>query len=130
MVYFVVRGRRPLLVNGRIDGSGRACQRPRTSSSAKCFSCEGALARDLLIFKFLAYLATSFQNSCCAARGHALAIWHRYAAPRSPVGAPRLPAHRPNALRASATHPFLISHCSVVKNTCHFSIKQIENNFF
>ena len=24
-------------------GSGRACQRPRTSSDAKCFSCEGAL---------------------------------------------------------------------------------------
>ena len=23
--------------------SGRACQRPRTSSGAKCFSCEGAL---------------------------------------------------------------------------------------
>jgi len=35
-------------------GSGRACQRPRTSSGAKCFSCEGALARELQIFKFLA----------------------------------------------------------------------------
>ena len=28
---------------------------------------------------------------CCAARGHALAVWHRYAPPRS--------ARRPNALR-------------------------------
>ncbi|MBQ7537261.1 MAG: hypothetical protein IJT14_04045 [Rickettsiales bacterium] len=25
-------------------GSGRACQRPRTSNGAKCFSCAGALA--------------------------------------------------------------------------------------
>ena len=33
-------------------GSGRACQRPRTSSVAKCFSCEGALAKDPQIFKF------------------------------------------------------------------------------
>ena len=127
-----MRGRRPWLVNGRIDGSGRACQRPRTSSGAKCFSCEGALAREIAFFKFLAinvalggaglaaeergvakprghglgqrningwrvliekffkpaflffvYTATFFQNPCCAARGHALAIWHRYAAPRS-----------------------------------------------
>ena len=45
-----VRGRRPWLVNGRIDGSGRACQRPRTSSDAKCFSCEGALVRDPAFF--------------------------------------------------------------------------------
>ena len=41
-------------MNGRIDGSGRACQRPRTSSCAKCFSCEGALAREIAFFKFLA----------------------------------------------------------------------------
>ena len=69
-------------------GSGRACQRPRTSSDAKCFSCEGALAKDPQIFKFLAYTATFFQNPYCAARGHALAIWHRYAAPRSTALAP------------------------------------------
>ena len=49
-----MRGRRPWLVNGRIDGSGRACQRPRTSSGAKCFSCEGALAREIAFLKFLA----------------------------------------------------------------------------
>jgi len=36
-------------------GSGRACQRPRTSSGAKCFSCEGALAREIAFFKFLAF---------------------------------------------------------------------------
>ena len=41
-------------MNSRIDGSGRACQRPRTSSGAKCFSCAGALAKDPQIFKFLA----------------------------------------------------------------------------
>ena len=41
-------------MTGRIDCSGRACQRPRTSSGAKCFSCEGALAIDPQIFKFLA----------------------------------------------------------------------------
>ena len=35
-------------------GSGRACQRPRTSSGAKCFSCEGALAREIAFLKFLA----------------------------------------------------------------------------
>ena len=52
----LLRGRRPWLVNGRIDGSGRACQRPRTSSDAKCFSCEGALARDQQIFKFFEVL--------------------------------------------------------------------------
>ena len=50
---FLVRGRRPWVVNGRIDGSGRACQRPRTSNGAKCFSCEGALAREIAFFKFL-----------------------------------------------------------------------------
>ena len=33
-------------------GSGRACQRPRTSSGAKCFSCEGALAREIAFLKF------------------------------------------------------------------------------
>ena len=70
-------------MNSRIYGSGRACQRPRTSSGAKCFSCEGALAREIAFLKFLAYTSTFFQNPCCAARGHALAIWHRYAAPRS-----------------------------------------------
>ena len=43
-------------MNSRIDGSGRACQRPRTSSGAKCFSCEGALARELAFFKFLAFI--------------------------------------------------------------------------
>ena len=37
-------------------GSGRACQRPRTSSDAKRFSCEGALARELAFFKFLAII--------------------------------------------------------------------------
>ena len=37
-------------------GSGRAYQRPRTSSDAKCFSCEGALAQDPQIFKFLAII--------------------------------------------------------------------------
>ena len=41
-------------MNGRIDGSGRACQRPRTSNGAKCFSCEGALAREIAFLKFLA----------------------------------------------------------------------------
>jgi len=43
-------------VNGRIDGSGRACQRPSASSDAKCFSCEGALAIDTAFFKFLAII--------------------------------------------------------------------------
>ena len=43
-------------MNGRIGGSGRACQRPRTSSGAKCFSCEGALAREIAFFKFLAII--------------------------------------------------------------------------
>ena len=47
-----MRGRRPWVVNGRIDGSGRACQRPRTSSVEKCFSCEGALAGGNSFFKF------------------------------------------------------------------------------
>ena len=42
-------------------GGGRACQRPRTSSGAKCFSCEGALARELAFFKI-------FGNYCCAGR--------------------------------------------------------------
>ena len=37
-------------------GSGRACQRPSTSSGAKCFSCEGALVRDTAFFKFLAII--------------------------------------------------------------------------
>ena len=56
-------------------GCGRACQRPRTSSGAKCFSCEGALAKNLQIFKFFeVYTAAFFQNPCCAARGHALAV--------------------------------------------------------
>ena len=32
---------------------------------------------------------------CCAARGHALAVWHRYAPPRC--------ARRPNPLRPRAT---------------------------
>ena len=36
-----------------------------------------------LLFSFLGFIATFFQNPCCAARGHALAIWHRCAAPRS-----------------------------------------------
>ena len=58
-------------------GSGRACQRPRTSSGAKCFSCEGALAKNPQIFIFFeVYTATFFQNPCCAARGHALAVFH------------------------------------------------------
>ena len=39
-------------------GNGRACQRPRTSSVAKCFSCEGALAREIAFFKI-------FGNYCC-----------------------------------------------------------------
>ena len=43
-------------MNGRIDGSGRACQRPRTSSGAKCFSCEGALAREIAFLKFFEVL--------------------------------------------------------------------------
>ena len=64
-----------------VVGSGRACQRPRTSSDAKCFSCEGALAKDPQIFKFLAYIASFFQNPCCAARGHALAVFHLLAQP-------------------------------------------------
>ena len=51
-----MRGRRPLVVNDRIDGSGRACQRPRTSSGAKCFSCAGALAREIAFLKFLAII--------------------------------------------------------------------------
>ena len=59
-----MRGRRPWLVNGRINGSGRACQRPRTSNGAKCFSCEGALAREIAFFKFL----ENFGNYCCAGR--------------------------------------------------------------
>ncbi|MBQ7537303.1 MAG: hypothetical protein IJT14_04270, partial [Rickettsiales bacterium] len=42
---------------------------------------------------FEVYTATFFQNPCCAARGHALAVWHRYAPPRC--------ARRPNALRAA-----------------------------
>jgi len=37
-------------------GSGRARQRPRTSNGAKCFSCEGALAREMVFFKFLAII--------------------------------------------------------------------------
>ena len=53
----LLRGRRPWLVNGRIDGSGRACQRPRTSSDAKCFSCEGALAREIAFLNFWQILA-------------------------------------------------------------------------
>ena len=48
----LLRGRRPWLVNSRIDGNGRACQRPRTSSDAKCFSCEGALAREIAYLNF------------------------------------------------------------------------------
>ena len=51
-----MRGRRPWVVNSRIDGSGRACQRPRTSRGAKCFSCEGALAREIAFFKFFEVL--------------------------------------------------------------------------
>ena len=43
-------------MNCRIDGSGRACQSPRTSSGAKCFSCEGALAGEIAFFKFLAII--------------------------------------------------------------------------
>ena len=38
-------------------GSGRVCQRPRTSSDAKCFSCEGALAREIAFLNFLQILA-------------------------------------------------------------------------
>ena len=59
---------------GRMDGSGRACQRPRTSSGAKCFSCEGALAQDPQIFKFLAIIVALggasfyFERSPSAAR--------------------------------------------------------------
>ena len=67
------------LSRAKAVGSGRACQRPRTSSGAKCFSCEGALAKDPQIFKFLAYIANFFQNPRCAARGHALAMWLRLA---------------------------------------------------
>ena len=37
-------------------GCGRACQRPRTSSGAKCFSCEGALAREIAFLNFLQIL--------------------------------------------------------------------------
>ena len=33
-------------------GCCRACQRPRTSSGAKCFSCEGAFAIDPAFFNF------------------------------------------------------------------------------
>ena len=43
-------------MNSRIYGSGRACQRPRTSDGAKCFSCEGALAREIAFLKFLAII--------------------------------------------------------------------------
>ena len=67
------------LSRAEVVGSGRACQRPRTSSDAKCFSCEGALAKFFYFFKIL----------CCAARGHALAVWLR------------LVPRRPNALRAT-----------------------------
>ena len=63
-------------MNSRIDGSGRACQRPRTSSGAKCFSCEGALAREIAFFKFLAI----FGNYCCA---RAQRVWPPSVARRS-----------------------------------------------
>ena len=59
------------------------------------FRAQGLWRKDPQIFKFFAYIATFFQNPCCAARGHALAVWHRYAPPRC--------ARRPNALRACAT---------------------------
>ena len=44
-------------MNGRINGGGRACQRPRTSSGAKCFSCVGALAREIAFLNFWQILA-------------------------------------------------------------------------
>ena len=51
----------------------------------------------LYYFFLLIYLMTkkfvANEIFCCAARGHALAIWHRYAPPRS--------ARWPNALRAA-----------------------------
>ena len=40
---------------------------------------QGLWRKDPQIFKFLAYIATFFQNPCCAARGHALAVWLRLA---------------------------------------------------
>ena len=50
-------------MNSRVDGSGRACQRPRASSVAKCFSCEGALARDPQIFKFFEVLKVMLRRA-------------------------------------------------------------------
>ncbi len=44
-------------------GCGRACQRPRTSSGANCFSCEGALAKDPQIFNFLKFIQHIFPKT-------------------------------------------------------------------
>jgi len=86
-------------VNGRIDGSGHACQRPRTSSGAKCFSCEGALAREIAFLKFLA-INVALPEATPSPFGTATL---RLAPPPSLRSGS---ARRPNALRA-AQHLFL-----------------------
>ena len=70
------------------------------------FRAKGLWRKDLQFFNFFdVYTAIFFQNPCCAARGHALAVWHRYAPPRY--------ARRPNALRAGATKIQLITTFSL-----------------
>ena len=57
-------------------------------------------------------------NLCCAARGNALAIWHRYAPPRS--------ARRPNALRA-AQLIYLTQQIAINQKKCFtFHLKKIK----
>ena len=54
------------------------------------FRAKGLWRKDPQFFKFFdVYTANFFQNPCCAARGHALAVWLR------------LVPRRPNALRAA-----------------------------
>ena len=80
-IYFVTRpqaltcqGRRRSAAAAHAKGPARPVMQS-AFRDAKCFSCEGALAQNPQIFKFFdVYTATFFQNPCCAARGHAIAV--------------------------------------------------------
>ena len=84
------------LSKGEVVGSSRACQRPRTSSMATCFACEGASTKDLQIFNFFEIYTKIFLKPvlrCPRPRPRRLA----------PLRCPSLAtlARRPNALRAA-----------------------------
>ena len=62
-IFFVCAAAGLDLSRAEVVSSGRACQRPRTSSGAKCFSCAGALAKNPQIFKFFeVYTETFFKT--------------------------------------------------------------------